>query len=142
MAVLATSMVSALVFCGGLFMTLLTFVYPMYQSVLAVNSKSGDDDKAWLSYWCFYALSLLWAATVGRVLECVVPLYSLWGFVYFVWLQYPVTRGSLVLYHAVLSPILQRYKPAIDRFLEMCDGQLDQVGAQLLKDKITEKKNN
>ena len=31
------------------------FVYPAYMSIKAIETKGGDDDKQWLTYWLVYS---------------------------------------------------------------------------------------
>lgn len=35
---------------------ILTCLYPMWMSVLAIQSKSEEEAKTWLSFWCVYGL--------------------------------------------------------------------------------------
>ena len=104
-------------FGPSLMFTFFTVVYPCYQSIKAIESKNGDDDKTWLAFWLVYSFSFLWEATVGGMMERIIPLYNVWRMLYFVYLIMPQTRGALVIYYAILSPILQRNKPYLEDIL-------------------------
>jgi hypothetical protein len=38
------------------FSDLVGFVYPMYGSIKAIESKESEDDTLWLTYWLVFAL--------------------------------------------------------------------------------------
>ena len=84
------SLLYLLIFYGASIMfTTLTLVYPCYMSILAIESKSGDDDKTWLAFWLLYAFSYLWEITLGPIFASFIPLYNVWRVLYFVYLMMP-----------------------------------------------------
>ena len=94
-------------------LTILTLVYPCYKSILAIESNDENDQKQWLSFWCCYSFSFVWQITLGPVFAMIMPYYWLFRILYFVWLMAPVTKGALVMYHAVISPNMKRNKHKI-----------------------------
>ena len=82
--------------------TLLTVIYPMYQSILAIESKRTDDDTTWLAYWCIYSFSYVWELTLGQIFSRIIPFYGFFKVLYFVYLMAPMTRGAMTLYLAIL----------------------------------------
>ena len=76
---------------GNLLVTLAGFVYPCYASFRALESKSTDDDKQWLTYWTVFAALNVVEFGADMVLYLVPFWYSL-KLVLVVWLMLPQTK--------------------------------------------------
>jgi hypothetical protein len=55
---------------------LIGFVYPVYASIKAIESKSTEDDSQWLTYWLIFGLFKL-IEELADVLISFIPFYFL-----------------------------------------------------------------
>ncbi|KAL5724397.1 HVA22-like protein d [Ranunculus cassubicifolius] len=84
-------------------------LYPLYASVMAMESTSKVDDEQWLAYWIFYSFLTL----VEIVLEPVLTWIPIWytvklGLV--AWLVLPQFRGAAFMYNTfVREKLLKQY---------------------------------
>ena len=101
-----------------------TIVYPCYKSVLAIESDEPEDDKAWLAYWIVFGLTPYYDATIGRLFSGL-PFYWLGRGLFHIWLMLPMTRGALVIYYSILSPIYQRNQSKINMWRDFLDEKIN-----------------
>ena len=108
LGVLALSGLLVLIFMGGTILTVvLTVLYPAYKSIKALETKDDeDDDKEWLTYWCVFGVFTL-IDEFGYIILNLIPFYFYIKLIFFVWLMNPKTKGSLLIYNKVLSPLLK-----------------------------------
>jgi receptor expression-enhancing protein 5/6 len=67
---------------------IITVVYPAVQSIKALESKEGDDDKTWLTYWVVFGVFTLLDEFVGFILE-YIPFYFYLRLAFFLYLMAP-----------------------------------------------------
>ncbi|KAL2634503.1 hypothetical protein R1flu_005982 [Riccia fluitans] len=73
----------------------LMLVYPVYQSILAIESPGKEDDAQWLTYWViFYSFVELGCET----LLSWIPFWYTVKFVAVAWLVLPPFRGAAYIY--------------------------------------------
>ncbi|KAL3080958.1 hypothetical protein niasHS_011409 [Heterodera schachtii] len=88
-----------LMFCpGNMFLsTLITVAYPMYASLLTLNTQNTSEYTQWLVYWCVFAeicqLDFLFGSINGLLL-LYVPLKT----VFLLYLALPQTYGAHNMY--------------------------------------------
>ncbi|XP_044492031.1 HVA22-like protein e [Mangifera indica] len=75
----------------------LMLLYPLYASVLAIESPSKVDDKQWLSYWILYSFITLAEMLLQSVLEWI-PIWYTVKFIFTIWLVLPQFRGAAYIY--------------------------------------------
>lgn len=83
--------IGALLFAGvgGSFITnFIGFVYPLFCSVKAIESKETDDDTQWLTYWVVYALFNLLDSFATYILYWIPFFYPL-KLVFLLWCMLP-----------------------------------------------------
>ena len=94
---------------------LVGFVYPAYASMKALETKTADDDKKWLTYWVVFAAFSL-VEFFGDMLLGWVPFYWLCKCFVFVWLMIPGSyNGSLTLYERVIRPFFLKNQSQFDK---------------------------
>eukprot|EP00298_Acanthocystis_sp_HF-20_P026503 c423_g1_i1.p1 GENE.c423_g1_i1~~c423_g1_i1.p1 ORF type:complete len:145 (-),score=10.21 c423_g1_i1:90-524(-) len=107
-------------FFVGLVGSFISFLYPMYRSIKAIETDSKDDDTQWLVYWVVIGFVNLIEALFGFVLF-VFPFYFEIKLAFVLWLQLPnathVGSGAQALYIAALKPLLKKYDNDIDKLL-------------------------
>ncbi len=93
--------------------TFIGVAYPTFRSILALESKSNDDDKQWLSYWCIYGLIVV----IDELACCLVariPYYFFLKVCFLIWLFNPQTMGAKTIYDAAISPLTKKYQKQIE----------------------------
>jgi hypothetical protein len=85
--------------------TVLGVALPIYESVRAVCTPGGSDDKAWLQYWEFGGVLFLSTTWVDHVLDDNLywDAFLTFGFV---WLYFPLTDGAVLIYDKVTLPFV------------------------------------
>jgi receptor expression-enhancing protein 5/6 len=78
-------------------------LYPGYMSLCSIHSKEIEDDKQWLSYWVLFAGSHFADHFLNHLIE-LIPFYYTLKLLFVVYLFWPTTRGSLLIYERFLFP--------------------------------------
>ena len=87
-------------------------LYPLYMTLKALRSGKPDA-KQWVTYWIVLALTTsVESATEGLLAR--VPGYYSAKLAFLMWLMMPQTRGAVVLYDKVISPMLDRHEKQLD----------------------------
>ena len=89
---------------------LIGMFYPMYMSFKALETKEGEDDKLWLTYWVVYAIYKVvdeWA----EILFFWVPFYYPIKLAFLVFLFAPQTKGAVKLYDGFVRPFITKHSP-------------------------------
>lgn len=84
-------------------------VFPIYESVRAVCSPLENDDKEWLQYWIVQSAvyySTEWVDDIRTTDDGVELYWHEFEIAFFVWMQFPLTDGSALLYHYVMEPFV------------------------------------
>jgi receptor expression-enhancing protein 5/6 len=71
--------------------------YPLYASVMAIESFSKEDETQWLTYWVLYSLIQLLEIALERVLYWIPFWYAL-KLVAISWLVLPQFHGAAFIY--------------------------------------------
>lgn len=122
LAILSVASIVILILFGGTIFTLvLTVVYPAIQSIKAIESEGGDDDKEWLTYWTIFGIATLADEFAGFLLT-FIPFYFYLRPIFFVFLMAPQTKGALFLYNNFVGPLLRNNKEAIQNFIDEIKG--------------------
>ncbi|GER35859.1 protein HVA22 [Striga asiatica] len=84
-------------------------LYPLYASVVAIESTSKLDDEQWLAYWILYSFLTLMEMLLQPILEWVPIWYDL-KLVFVAWLVLPQFRGAAFIYEKfVREKLIKRY---------------------------------
>ncbi|MED6107634.1 HVA22-like protein e [Stylosanthes scabra] len=86
----------------------LTLVYPLYASVVAIESPSKVDDQQWLAYWIIYSFLTLAEIVLESVLEWVIIWYDV-KLLFVAWLVLPQFMGAAFLYERFVREHIRRY---------------------------------
>ncbi|KAF2904046.1 hypothetical protein ILUMI_02143 [Ignelater luminosus] len=101
-------------FAAQLLCNFISFLYPAYISIHAIESPAKDDDTKWLTYWVVFAFFSLLEFFADMIVGWF-PLYWLLKCIIFVWLMIPTEfNGSLVIYKKVIKPYFVAHHGAID----------------------------
>ena len=88
------------------------FVHPAYYSFYALQTKTDEDDRQWLTYWIVFAFFNV-VESVTDVLFTWIPFYYLVKCLIIIWLSHPTYRGAAVML-GYLAPIFQSLKNIFD----------------------------
>ncbi|XP_012439013.1 HVA22-like protein e [Gossypium raimondii] len=83
-------------------------LYPLYASVIAIESPGKDDDEQWLAYWILYSLLTLTEMVFQSVLEWIPIWYSV-KLVFMAWLVLPQFRGAAFIYERYVREQMKKY---------------------------------
>jgi receptor expression-enhancing protein 5/6 len=78
-------------------------LYPLYASVMAIESPFKEDDQQWLTYWVLYSLVSLVEMAAWPVIAWI-PFYSTIKLLIASWLVLPQFRGGIILYEKFVRP--------------------------------------
>jgi len=84
-------------------------VLPVYSSIVAVCSVSSDDDARWLQFWMCWATLSFGTEFMDDITARLPHAGEHWfEFEFFVvlWLVFPFTNGSEVLYNTITKPFI------------------------------------
>jgi len=83
-------------------------LYPLYASIMAIESPYKEDDQQWLTYWVLYSLVSLMELAAGPVIAWI-PFYSTAKLLIASWLVLPQFRGGVILYEKFVRPYLNAH---------------------------------
>ncbi|PWA58388.1 HVA22-D-like protein [Artemisia annua] len=90
-------------------------LYPLYASVVAIESASKEDDQQWLSYWILYSFLTLMEMLLQPLLEWIPIWYDI-KLIAVLWLVLPQFRGAAFIYNKfVREQVIKKYYPGIGR---------------------------
>jgi receptor expression-enhancing protein 5/6 len=111
---------------------LIGMFYPMYMSFKALESKGGDDDKLWLTYWVIYAIYKVlddWSS----LLFFWVPFYYPIKLAFLIFLFAPQTKGAIKLYDSVIRPFMVKHQKDIEAGITKI-GEAASIASQAAKE--------
>mmetsp|Transcript_5612 Transcript_5612/g.14022 ORF Transcript_5612/g.14022 Transcript_5612/m.14022 type:complete len:194 (+) Transcript_5612:135-716(+) len=83
------------------------FIYPAYQTVLAIEHKNKGDDVQWSVYWVLFSFFSLIETFQGFILYWI-PFYFAFKLAFLLWAMLPQTRGAKFLYDSFLKDFLKK----------------------------------
>ena len=121
---------------GRLVSNMVGFAYPLYQSFTSLKNKPqpgcvDDEDTQWLTYWVVYSTFTL-IESASSLLELWIPAYYLVKIVFLLWAMLPQTKGALLIYGALIEPILARYEGRIDKTSARARSSLREVAGDIV----------
>ncbi|XP_019195244.1 PREDICTED: HVA22-like protein e [Ipomoea nil] len=88
-----------------------TLLYPLYASVVAIESTSKLDDEQWLAYWILYSFLTLVEMVFQPILQWIPIWYDV-KLVFVAWLVLPQFRGAAFIYETfVREKVIKKYVP-------------------------------
>lgn len=97
-------------------------LYPLYASVMAIESPFKEDDQQWLTYWVLYSFVSLLEMAAAPVFAWI-PLYSTIKLAVAAWLVLPQFRGGIILYEKYVRPHFYAAVGAVDSRSKLSDAQ-------------------
>ncbi|XP_068305946.1 HVA22-like protein e isoform X1 [Pyrus communis] len=86
----------------------LTLLYPLYASVVAIESTSKLDDEQWLAYWVIYSFLTLMEMVLRPALEWLPIWYDV-KLVFVAWMVLPQFKGAAFLYERYVRDQVRKY---------------------------------
>ncbi|KAE9453826.1 hypothetical protein C3L33_14279, partial [Rhododendron williamsianum] len=80
-----------------------SLVYPLYASIRAIETKSSEDDRQWLTYWILYSMITLFELTFAKLIEWI-PFWSHAKLIVTCWLVLPYFSGAAYVYEQYVRP--------------------------------------
>lgn len=103
-------------------------LYPLYASVMAIESPFKEDDQQWLTYWVLYSIVSLLEMAAAPVFAWI-PLYSTFKLAAAAWLVLPQFRGGIILYENYVRPHIYTAVGASDSRSKLSDAQRKWLGS-------------
>uniref|UniRef100_A0A7S2SB95 Receptor expression-enhancing protein n=1 Tax=Rhizochromulina marina TaxID=1034831 RepID=A0A7S2SB95_9STRA len=96
-----------LYFLGGadLLVNLVGFLWPAMQSFKAIEAKTDEGARRWLSYWVVYG-SLSIVETLLFFVVNMIPYYPLAKMAFLIYCYHPKLNGAGMIYDKVLKPFV------------------------------------
>ena len=101
----------------------------MIMSIKTIESKSDEETKNWLSFWCIYGIFSIVEMFFGFILA-FIPYYSIIRIGFFVFLMAPQTNGAHVFYTSVLAPYMKAHEKEIKAFIEKAQASANELGKE------------
>ncbi|KQJ92173.1 putative HVA22-like protein g isoform X2 [Brachypodium distachyon] len=105
---------------------LLLFGYamPAFECFKTVEARPNDAHmlRFWCQYWIIVAMVIAFESVISWM-----PMYGEMKLAFFVYLWYPKTKGSDVVYDTFLRPIVMQYEPNIEQRLLHLRGKSGQL---------------
>ncbi|KAL3701047.1 hypothetical protein R1sor_019069 [Riccia sorocarpa] len=76
---------------------ILMLVYPLYASIMAIESPFKEDDTQWLTYWVLYSVFSLAELGFDPILSWI-PMWYTFKLICIGWLVLPQFRGAAYVY--------------------------------------------
>jgi len=135
--VMAASAVLTLIvlvcFGGEFLMGLVSFVYPAYKSIKAIETDDRDDDTQWLMYWVVYSYVTFCEFFIDMILWWF-PFYFTAKFCLFIWCMAPIKKnGSIVIYQNVVKPLFDKYEKDIDTYGNQFQSGVAELSSEMSK---------
>ncbi|XP_015865841.1 HVA22-like protein e [Ziziphus jujuba] len=103
----------------GKFWTLLTqlhsvagpvtmLLYPLYASIVAMETTSKLDDEQWLAYWILYSFITLAEMVLQPILEWI-PIWYTVKLIFGLWLVLPQFKGAAFLYDRFVRQQIKKH---------------------------------
>ncbi|KAL8154138.1 hypothetical protein V2J09_011898 [Rumex salicifolius] len=89
---------------------IISLLYPLYASVVAMESTSKADDKQWLAYWIIYSLLTLTEMIFQPILQ--VPIWYTAKLVVVTWMVLPQFKGAAFIYERYVRHNMKIYMPS------------------------------
>ncbi|XP_012090661.1 HVA22-like protein e [Jatropha curcas] len=86
----------------------LMLLYPLYASVMAIESPSKLDDQQWLAYWILYSFLTLTEMILQSILEWI-PIWYTVKLAFVAWLVLPQFRGAAFIYERYVRENIKKY---------------------------------
>ncbi|KAK9684313.1 hypothetical protein RND81_10G201500 [Saponaria officinalis] len=93
---------------------IMMLLYPLYASVVAIESPSKEDDEQWLAYWILYSFLTLTEIVLQPLLEWMPIWYTL-KLLLVSWLVLPQFRGAAFIYQKFVREKIRKYAIIKDR---------------------------
>jgi len=90
------------------------FVFPAYQTILAIENNNKGDDVQWLVYWILYSFFSL-IETFQDFIIYWIPFYYAFKLAFLLWAMFPQTRGAKLLYDSFLKDFLKKSSNPMSR---------------------------
>ncbi|CAL5204508.1 unnamed protein product [Lathyrus oleraceus] len=87
----------------------LTLLYPLYASVVAIESPSKVDDEQWLAYWIIYSFLTLGEMLLQPALEWIPIWYDV-KLLVAAWLVLPQFKGAAYLYERFVRDHIRHHR--------------------------------
>ncbi|XP_038989204.1 putative HVA22-like protein g [Phoenix dactylifera] len=93
------------------------YAYPALECFKTLEQRQWPGEIEQLRFWCQYWVIVAIVTTVGDSLISWLPMYGEAKLAFFVYLWYPKTKGSDLIYETFLRPLVMQYEPDIEQRL-------------------------
>lgn len=134
------TLITFAIFGSSILTLVITVLYPSFKSIQALETKSNDDDKEWLTYWIIFGLFSLIDDCCGCLLS-FIPYFYWIKLAFFIYLLAPQTRGAQFLYNTVVKQQLHKYKSQIESLISDVKGSVKEVASEAKNTAVKELNN-
>ncbi|GJN27683.1 hypothetical protein PR202_gb15725 [Eleusine coracana subsp. coracana] len=102
------------------FLTLLFgYAMPALECFKSIEQRPGRTDQLrfWCEYWIILVILVMFDEIAGALIS-KIPMYYELKLAFLVYLWYPKTRGTDIVYETFLQPLVMQYQPSIEARLQ------------------------
>ncbi|XP_073099671.1 putative HVA22-like protein g [Elaeis guineensis] len=96
------------------------YAYPAFECFKTLEQRQSPGEVEQLRFWCQYWVIVAIVTIIERFGDPLVswlPMYGEAKLAFFVYLWYPKTKGSDLIYDTFLRPLVMQYEPDIEQRL-------------------------
>uniref|UniRef100_A0A3Q3KIL2 Receptor expression-enhancing protein n=1 Tax=Monopterus albus TaxID=43700 RepID=A0A3Q3KIL2_MONAL len=114
--------------------SLISFVYPAYYSIKAIESPGKEDDTKWLTYWVVYSVFSL-GEFFSDIFLYWFPFYYAFKCLFLLWCMAPMSwNGSQIIYNKVVRPVFLRHEATVDNMVSDLSGKAMSAAENLTRE--------
>lgn len=122
-----------LTFGSELLLEAVSFAYPAYKSIKAVESKQTDDDTQWLIYWVVYSYISFCEFFIDIILWWF-PFYFTTKLIILLWCMAPIKQnGATFIYTHLIKPFMDKYGAEIEKGEREIRMAVDDINSEVTK---------
>uniref|UniRef100_A0A3Q3K6Z5 Receptor expression-enhancing protein n=2 Tax=Monopterus albus TaxID=43700 RepID=A0A3Q3K6Z5_MONAL len=117
--------------------SLISFVYPAYYSIKAIESPGKEDDTKWLTYWVVYSVFSL-GEFFSDIFLYWFPFYYAFKCLFLLWCMAPMSwNGSQIIYNKVVRPVFLRHEATVDNMVSDLSGKAMSAAENLTREVLS-----
>ena len=116
---------------------LVVYLYPLYKTFQAIESKIPHDTDRWLIYWAVFGFTFSLLSFVSLFVK--IPAQNLILSIFCFSVYSKLIDGQTHLYSNFLKPLFVKYEKTIDKYVEMSKEEMKDVSKRIKREELNKK---